>query len=327
LGGFRIVTDLLSIRHVRLLILVTFEKVYSRVRSKNRMLRSMWLIPAITAGLAVSAPFAGFTPGNLIVSRSVYQGTAATVTVGQALPPNCPAGNKSCTTATTNGAYPGVFNNDLVDSSFGVTSPIFLDEITTGGSLVNTFAVDPTQVVTSFPSKSELALNLSTDKSVVTFMGYLGAGVNALDVSNSNTPGVNDPTNPAGNSYYRGVVQVDAAGNTQITASNAYSGNNGRAAILANNLYYTVGNSNNGTGTPAIVVAAAGVQFLTPTNLPVSSQNPATFEVGSFSIAQRPYNSAPIITWRTRPAKIIISGASPSSTTRFTSPKAAAAMA
>jgi hypothetical protein len=49
--------------------------------------------------------------------------------------------------------------------------------------------VPPTkdQTVTSFSSKSELALNLSTDGQDVTFMGYL-APVNAIDVSNSNTP-------------------------------------------------------------------------------------------------------------------------------------------
>ena len=43
-------------------------------------------------------------------------------------------------------------------------------------------------MVTSFSSKSELALNLSTDHSSLTFMGYV-APIDALDVSNSNTPG------------------------------------------------------------------------------------------------------------------------------------------
>jgi hypothetical protein len=40
---------------------------------------------------------------------------------------------------------------------------------------------------TSFSSKSELSLNLSTDGTAVTFMGYDSA-INQLDVSNSNTP-------------------------------------------------------------------------------------------------------------------------------------------
>ena len=87
-------------------------------------------------------------------------------------------------------------------------------------------------IVTSFSSKSELALNLSTDGSVLTFMGYVAAP-NTVDVSNSNTPVVYDPTNPSGNTYFRAVAQVGANGAIQVTPTNAYSGNNGRAAILA----------------------------------------------------------------------------------------------
>ena len=64
-------------------------------------------------------------------------------------------------------------------------------------------------------------------------MGYL-APLNALDVSNSNTPAVVDPTDPVPGSYYRVVAEVDAFGNFHFTKTNAYSGNNGRAAILNN---------------------------------------------------------------------------------------------
>ena len=98
-----------------------------------------------------------------------------------------------------------VFNNDAVDGSFGVTQPIVLDELdpttmlrsaqlTVPNSLQP--GVTPTcdHMVTSFSSKSEIALNLSTDDNYVTFMGYT-APVGAIDVSNSNTPGVVDPTN------------------------------------------------------------------------------------------------------------------------------------
>jgi hypothetical protein len=52
-----------------------------------------------------------------------------------------------------------------------------------------------------------LALNLSPDGSAITFMGYI-APLNAIDVSNANTPMVYDPTDPAGGSYDRGVAQV-----------------------------------------------------------------------------------------------------------------------
>lgn len=122
-----------------------------------------------------------FQPGNLVVSRSLYIENPAL------------------------GLYPFAWNNDLTDGSFGITSKILLDQMTPSGSVINSVevpnstqnGVPPTkdQMVTSFSSKSELALNLSTDGSMITFMGYF-APVNAIDVSNSNTPAVVDPTNP-----------------------------------------------------------------------------------------------------------------------------------
>ena len=144
-----------------------------------------------------------FLPNNLLLSRVVYDNNPKNVVVGMSLPPECVPAN--CVLATTNGSYPQVFNNALVDSSFGITAKIILDELTTSGTSINSLevpnssqnGVPPTkdQTVTSFSSKSELALNLSTDGQSVSFMGYL-ALINALDVSNSNTPGVVDPTNP-----------------------------------------------------------------------------------------------------------------------------------
>ena len=85
--------------------------------------------------------------------------------------------------------------------------------------------------MTSFSSKSELALNLSTNDRDLTFMGYV-AKPDTIDVSNSNTPGVVDPTNPVPSTYYRAVATLDARGRLSYTETNAYSGNNGRAAIL-----------------------------------------------------------------------------------------------
>jgi hypothetical protein len=110
----------------------------------------------------VAAPIA---PGDLLVTRSVYQDTASTVTVGQSL-----AGGG---VAVVDGSYPFVWGNEGPDPSFGVTSPILVDEITKAGALVRTIAVDPNQAVTSFSSKSELALNPSIDGMHLTFMGYV----------------------------------------------------------------------------------------------------------------------------------------------------------
>jgi hypothetical protein len=80
-----------------------------------------------------------------------------------------------------------------VDASFGITSKIFLDQINTTVTLINSLelpnssqkGVPPTkdQMVTSFSSKSELGLNLPTD--------------------GGHPPAVVDPTNPVGESFYR----------------------------------------------------------------------------------------------------------------------------
>jgi hypothetical protein len=243
---------------------------------------------------------AAFRSGNLLVSRSVYDNNPNNVVVGAQLPPNCTGSN--CVTATADGTYPQVFNNAIVDGSFGITSRIFLDQITQTGWLVNSLEVpnslqpqiraNSDQMVTSFSSKSELALNLSTDKRVVTLMGYL-ASVDALDVSNSNTPFVVDPTNPVPGQFYRLVAQVDQHGKFRFTKTNAYSGNNGRAAILNDNaganLFYTAGNAGNGANPqPAGIIVGAGAQILTAADKPLRAQMDPGLPtpVGSFSITE-----------------------------------------
>ncbi|MBV9850790.1 MAG: PEP-CTERM sorting domain-containing protein [Armatimonadetes bacterium] len=249
--------------------------------------------PAMAAaglfGLVNDAHAQFFTPGSLIVSSSTYTGTASTVTVGQTLP----GGG----TATYNGTYPNVFNNDKPDGSFGVTAPIFLSQFTISGAGTNTLSATtgptlsiPTNLITSsFSSKSELALNLSTDGTALTFMGYQAAP-NQLDISNSKTPGFNDPNNPdTAPATYREIAQVDAFGNVQVTTTTAYSGNNGRAAILDNtngqNEYFTVGNSGNGgNATPGDqVYTGGGVQGITP------GQGGTQNQVGFYNITQNGY--------------------------------------
>ena len=244
-----------------------------------------------------------FLPGNLVVSRSVYNNNANNVTIGETLPPNCASTQAvagSCVTAQFNGSYPQVFNNAPIDASFGITSPIFLDQITPGGVLINTLevpnslqnGVPPTkdQMVTSFSSKSEVALNLSTGGDYLTFMGY-HAPVNAIDVSNANTPAAVDPTNPVGENVFRVVGQVDQHGKFRFTLTNAYSGNNGRAAILNNtgaNLVYTAGNAGNGSNPqPDSIIIGTGEQILTPEVKAEVAQSPGVpTPVGSFNVTQ-----------------------------------------
>jgi hypothetical protein len=254
-----------------------------------KMLNASCALAAL--GTIVCAPVAHAADqpasGTLFVTGSTYIGRAATIKVGQALP------NSGGVTAIADGSYPGLFTNDTVDGNFGVTSPIALDAFLTstdaaGAVVVGKRAADVdltalTGVATSFSSKSELALNLSTNGSALTLMGYVSQP-NKLDVSNANTPGHVDPTNtdtqtPA----YRAIVQVDLDGHVRATATEAYSGNNGRAAILANDVngshtseYLLAGNAGNGSSPPpTFIVQDAGVQIQAP------GANPASTVVGA----------------------------------------------
>ena len=269
-----------------------------------------------------------FLPGTLVLSKSIYVGKASTVTIGEALPIGCQGGATGltvqvpliaggttgvavpCGVASDNGEFPNLFdshnvwNNANSDPTFGVTSPVFLDDITTDGFLVGTLPIPDDQIVTSFSSKSELALNRSVDGKSLTFMAYRG-GVgcggsmvsptrpNLLDVSNGNTPGVCDPTNPVFGSdpsnptvptaYYRAVAEVNEDGQITYTDGNAYSGDNGRGAMKGGNgLYYMVGNDNNGnlsksdltkTQDGVNLVNDTGVELLFPGGSPALPPN------------------------------------------------------
>jgi hypothetical protein len=280
-------------------------------RASRRSFQLAVLLPALAALIALvaqssamadkaapSPPTVPLIPGNLLVSTSVYQNDPNIVAGSTQLPPGC---TTKCVTATADGSYPYVFNNDAVDGSFGVTSKIVLDQLTPFGfplgSIVVPNSTDPSatstsdQMVTSFSSKSEMGLNLSTDGLQLTFMGYK-APVGAVDVSNSNTPGVIDPTNPVHGAYYRVVAQLGLDGKFHFTETNAYSGNNGRSAILNNELgagvLYMAGNAGNGGNPqPAGIVVGAGAQIATPTFTPEAAQNPGTpTPVGSFNVTQ-----------------------------------------
>jgi hypothetical protein len=268
--------------------------------------RALAVMPAIISSIALLSVFSAsaqngsayFYPGNLVVSRSVYDNNPNNIQVGTILPPNCTTG---CATAVADGSYPFVWNNDTADASFGITSKIFLDQITPAGAAVNSLEVPNSsqngvpstkdQLVSSFSSKSEMALNLSTDGQYLSFMGYL-APIDAIDVSNSNTPAVFDASNPVPLNYYRAVAQVDQHGKFHFTKTNAYSGNNGRAAILNNsfgaNVFYLAGNAGNGGNPqPDGIIIGAGAQILSQEVKAEVAQNPGIpTPVASFSITQ-----------------------------------------
>jgi hypothetical protein len=158
-------------------------------------------------------------------------------------------------------------------------------------SSLNNVRTESNQLVTSFSSKSEIALNLSTDGKLLTFMGYV-APINTIDASNSNTPAAIDPTNPVGINFLRAVATVNRSGKFTFTETNAYSGNNGRAAILNNsngaNFFYTAGNAGNGANPqPNGIVLGAGAQFIDPSIAPESFQTPvAPTPLASFSVTE-----------------------------------------
>ena len=270
----------------------------------------------LSAGVAIASATDGggdISPGNLLISRSVYAAPSLTAgstgVTGTQLPPGCTDG--ACAPANTGSTYPQVFNNDLADGHFGITSPIYLDQVDPdSGHLINTIPVPTSDVVTSFSSKSELALNLSTNGDFVSFMGY-AAPPATLDVSNANTPGEIDPSNPDLGPWYRVVTTLGSDGQFHYTETNAYTGDNGRAAIIADGdpaggdgadnedgrgagtqtppVAFMAGNAGSGSGKHQFpgVIEGAGAQALSPSIGPEAFQNPgAPTPVGSFNITQ-----------------------------------------
>ena len=202
------------------------------------------------AALAV-APAAGakafpthpFVPGSVVIASTTYPAQGdPNIAVGQNLPSGSPA--------VTDGGYPGSFNNDVnADGNFSVATPIDLLDIDAFGDQLSQTKVPTDQVNTSFSSKSEMAINFSTNGQDLSFSAY-NAAPNTLDASNSDTPLVRDMTNPDQTGPFNRVFSdLNSDGTWTFTDSNAYSGDNGRAVILnsATNTFYAAGNSNSGT--------------------------------------------------------------------------------
>jgi hypothetical protein len=244
---------------------------------------------AVGANAARATDFIG--GDTLLISTTTYQdvGEVANLVAGVSQLPGANAGETS--TAVSNGNLNTVWNNEVGDPSFGVTSAISLSDlnVNTAAVLAST-TLNPIIVSTSFSSKSELGLNLTKTSSgyVATFMGYAGGGVGKLDVSNSDTTAFKDTTNPVTSffapganqtyAFNRSVVEFSANGSFTTTQTLAYGGNNGRGAVLApNGLLYTVGNSNNGSGTPTQLTTSTGLEVATPGATPNSTMIDPTF--------------------------------------------------
>jgi len=223
-------------------------------------------------------------PGSLVVSTSTYentQGAIARLAVGTTLPDTATATTK----AVAGNDYVNTWNNASVDGSYGVTSAIrLLDLDPVFGHVLHTVDVPSDQVVTSFSSKSELGLHLAGGfLPRLVFVAYGGAGVGALDVSNSDAVKGQDPTNPVtfafgtGYAFPRTIVSMDILGHFSYTPTIDYGGNNGRSALLGSDgLYYAVGNANNGNadafgasnGTNPDVTETTGLEVVKPIDAP-----------------------------------------------------------
>lgn len=247
----------------------------------------LWTAPSATLAVALLAASPaqaqtalGNYGGDLIISSSSY--TDPGFSVGAALPidtaigsgtsgtsnVNATAASTFCTTSNCSG---NVWNNDSVDANFGIGAAIYLQAVNpNSGAVADTVNVtqlaanEGINLVTSFSSKSELALNLTPDGTGITFMGY-DATAGELDISNSNTPSTLEPGNTdIQTPTYRSIGLLNLSTNAlTVTETNAYNGNNGRAAIyIGNGQYYTVGNAGNGNGS-AGTTANTGVQLVT----------------------------------------------------------------
>jgi uncharacterized protein YegP (UPF0339 family) len=270
------------------------------------MLRARAPLAFTLATLFASTAMAQQVPGDLLVSSATY--TDPGFAVGAALPNgtatqpngtgtssvNAIASSAFCSSANCSS---NVWNNDSVDANFGITAAITLQSVNASSgsvdSTTNVTALAAAQninLVTSFSSKSELAINLTPDGSGITFMGY-NSTTGQLDVSNSNTPGTIEAGNTdIANPTYRAVGQLSLSNNAlQVTTTNAYNGNNGRAAIaVGNGQYYLVGNAGNGNG-GSTTTANTGVQLLTSTG--VNGALGTNAAVGQYSITQQGYTA------------------------------------
>jgi hypothetical protein len=127
---------------------------------KSRLAVTLFLSGIVggTAALADDDDF-DLRPGNLLVSRAVYDNNSQNVVAGTTLlPPNCVAPH--CVTATDGGSYPNVWNNSFADLSFGITAKIVLDQLKPSGGLINSLEV---------PNSSQRRISAGKDQMVTSF--------------------------------------------------------------------------------------------------------------------------------------------------------------
>jgi hypothetical protein len=94
----------------------------------------------------------------------------ATLKVGATLPST----KAKTAAAVADNNYVNVWNNEAVDASFGVTSAIQLTDVDlSNGKVFRSMQVPTDQVVTSYPSKSELGLHVVNNGTAFRGVGFV----------------------------------------------------------------------------------------------------------------------------------------------------------
>lgn len=225
----------------------------------------------LTPGMAQDA----FIPNTLVVSRVVYNGDTNPARAGE--------------------TFPTIFNDPNVS---GIQGSIFLDSYLTvpfsprltSFPLTQDSARGTTIITTSFSSKSEGSLHLSTNGQFLTYMGYV-AVVGLEGVSNSETTNTAAQiTGAPGPFFDRAVALVKYDGTFLVqNESNAYSGDNPRGAISVDGTqFYMAGNADStenktppGTGPGTTIGARLG-----------HPGSPASIQLGTYVATDRPDESA-----------------------------------
>lgn len=225
----------------------------------------------LAPGMAQNA----FIPDTLVVSRVVYNGDTNPARAGE--------------------TFPTIFNDPNVS---GIQGSIFLDTYLPepfsprlrSFPLTQDSALGPTIITTSFSSKSEGSLHLSTNGQFLTYMGYVGP-VGAEGVSNSETtlPAA-QITGEAPPFFDRAVALVKYDGTFLVQDENdAYSGDNPRGAIsIDGTQFYMAGNADS-TENKTTPVTGPGTTIGARLGHPGSS---ASIQLGTYLATDRPDESA-----------------------------------
>ncbi len=235
-----------------------FYATVSPCRTPGKLM-ALAAVAALSAGLVSQRSFGqGFTAGDVVVSQINYVGADPTNSVVQGIV------NGDLAAGTSGNTFADLFNDPTVPGVQGTEtlaeySVANIESNAAVGALQNTMnlpapsAADTGVGLTgSFSSKSEGALMTSTNGQYMTIIGYQ-APAGAIGVSNSYTTGAVPspfPSNATTNVLYNRVVEeVGSNGSytTGATLTDAYSGDNARAAISVNGQqFYTVGNADGG---------------------------------------------------------------------------------